>query len=302
MENYLIVIAGPTASGKTALGISLAQHWNTSIISCDSRQFYKELNIGTAKPSQEELQAAPHFFIHNKSIHEPYSVGDYETEVIPFLEQQFQKQNPLILLGGSGLFINAVLFGLDDFPDVSDEIKAYYVQKEKEEGIIALQKELQEKDLPYYNEVDISNPHRLIRALSVIRASGKPFSFFRNQKPKSRNFIPIIINLEWDREELYDRINRRVDIMMEEGQLEEAQSLSGLQHLNALQTVGYQELFDYFDNKTSLEEAINLIKRNSRRYAKRQMTWFRKMENAKSFHPSQLEEIIAYIAASMEKI
>ncbi len=296
MKNFLIVIAGPTASGKTSLAIELAKRYNTSILSCDSRQFYRELSIGTAKPTSEELAEAKHYFIDSLSIHNEYSVGDYETSAVSLLEELYaSKQNPVILTGGSGLYIKAALEGFDTFPEVTETIKDKYIELEKNEGILMLQKELREKDPEYYNQVDTNNPHRLIRALSVIEASGNPFSFYRKQGKKERNFEPIIINLEWERKELYERINKRVDMMMEAGQLAEAKSLHHLKHLNALQTVGYQELFEYFDGNISLPEAIELIKRNTRRYAKRQMTWFRKMENTTTFHPSQLEEIIEYI-------
>ncbi len=299
MKNYLIVIAGPTASGKTSLGIQLSQHFNAPILSADSRQFYKEMSIGTAKPTHDELNAAPHHFIDTLSIQDDYSVGDYEKDAITLLDKKFSKNNIAILLGGSGLYIKAVLEGLDVFPEVKESIKNYYIQLHLKEGVEVLQNELKEKDPIFYQKVDIQNPHRLIRALSVIKASGKPFSNFQNQEKKNRNFEPIIINLQWEREELYKRINDRVDLMMENGQLEEARSLFHLKDLNALQTVGYQELFEFFDQKISLVEAIELIKRNSRRYAKRQMTWFRKMENSVSFHPSKLQDILNYIASKL---
>lgn len=295
MSKHLIVIAGPTASGKTSLGIRLAQKYDSAILSADSRQFYREMSIGTAKPTEEELAAAKHYFVDNLSIHDEYSVGDYEREAIDLLNDVFARKDVALIVGGSGLFIKAVLEGLDEFPDVPNEVKENLIVLEKEKGIEVLQNMLKEKDPAYFSEVDIHNPHRLIRALSVIEVSGKPFSSFRNQAPKERGFSPIIIQLEWEREELYDRINRRVDLMLEAGLLDEVASLLPLKHLNALQTVGYQEFFDYLDNKITKEEAIRLVKRNSRRYAKRQMTWLRKMENTKAFHPSDWNGIAAYL-------
>ena len=302
MSKYLIVIAGATASGKTSLGIRLAQKYDTVILSADSRQFYQEMSIGTAKPTVEELAAAKHHFVDNLSIHDEYSVGDYEREAITLLDEIFETKDVALMVGGSGLFIKAVLEGLDEFPDVPNEIKEKFIQLEKEEGIEALQRMLEEKDPSYFSEVDIHNPRRLTRALSVIEASGKPFSSFRNQAPKKRNFQSIVIQLDWEREKLYDRINQRVDLMLEAGLLDEVKSLLPLKQLNALQTVGYQELFDYLDNKITKEEAIRLVKRNSRRYAKRQMTWLRKMENGRAFHPTDWDKITTYLDSMMDKV
>jgi tRNA dimethylallyltransferase len=225
VSKYLIVIVGATASGKTSLGIRLAQKYDTVILSADSRQFYREMSIGTAKPTEEELVAAPHHFIDNLSIHDKYSVGDYEKEAITLLDEIFETKDVALMVGGSGLFIKSVLEGLDEFPDVPNEIKEKLIQLEKEEGIEALQNMLKEKDPNYFSEVDIHNPHRLIRALSVIEASGKPFSSFRNQAAKKRNFQAIIIQLDWEREKLYERINQRVDLMLEAGLLDEVKSL-----------------------------------------------------------------------------
>ncbi len=299
MEKYLIVIVGPTASGKTGLGIELSQIFNAPILSADSRQFYREISIGTAKPTDEELSQAPHYFIDNLSVHDEYSVGDYEKESIELLNRIYEEKNIAILLGGSGLFVNAVLFGLDEFPDVPNSIREKYKEMELKKGIHVLQKELEQKDPEYYSKVDIRNPHRLIRALSVIEVSGRPYSSFLNRPKKKRNFKPIIIYLAWDREQLYDRINRRVDMMMEAGHLAEVESVFYLRDLNALQTVGYQELFDYLEGATDLGTALELMKRNTRRYAKRQMTWFRKMENKASFHPDSKKGIIQYINEQM---
>ena len=291
-KRYLIVIGGPTAIGKTSVAIRVANYFGIEIISADSRQFYKEMNIGTAKPTVAELAQAPHHFINNLSIKEAYSVGDYEREVLDKLEELLEGYEAAILTGGSGLFIRAICEGLDEFPNVPDSIREELTAKWEAQGIEQLQSTLQEKDPLYYAEVDINNPHRLIRALSVIEASGKPFSNFRNQAPKERPFEIVPILLEMDRALLYERINQRVDMMMEAGLLEEARSLHPLRHLNALQTVGYEELFNYFEAKTSLEEAVELIKRNSRRYAKRQMTWFRKKTHWQRFDAQDIDGLL----------
>lgn len=294
-KRYLIVIGGPTAAGKTSTAIRIANHFGIEIISADSRQFFQEMSIGTAKPSTTELAQAPHHFINNLSIQDSYSVGAYEKEVLEKLEELLEGYEAAILVGGSGLYIRAVCEGLDEFPDVPESIKEELVRQFEEEGLAPLQASLETLDPQYYAEVDIANPHRLIRALSVIKASGEPFSKFRNQAPKERPFEIIKIVLEMDRVALYDRINQRVDQMLEDGLLEEAKSLHPFRHLNALQTVGYEELFNYFEGKTSLEEAIELIKRNSRRYAKRQMTWFRKKEDWQRFSPTDVEGILSYL-------
>jgi tRNA dimethylallyltransferase len=298
-QKYLIVVAGPTASGKTGLGIRLAKHFGTVILSADSRQFYQEMSIGTAKPTPEELAAVPHHFVNSLSVHDEYSVGDYEREAIALLDRLFREKDVVLMVGGSGLFIRAVLQGIDEFPDVPLSVREAIQEELKEEGMGHLQAELQKKDPYYYQRMDIHNPHRLIRALSVIRVSGQPFSAFLGKGRPQRGFRPIIINLAWERPELYDRINCRVDLMMAAGQEAEARSLYPLRHLNSLQTVGYQELFDYFEGKTDLADAVELIKRNSRRYAKRQMTWFRKVEGAGSFHPSDWKGILAHIQGEM---
>lgn len=275
-RKYLIVISGPTASGKTSFAIQLAQHFKTEIISADSRQFYQEMNIGTAKPSKVELSVAPHHFIGHLEINQTYSVGDFERDALALLNQLFVKHQVVILTGGSGLYIKALCEGMDHFPEVPDSIKKAIEKLYKEKGINALQEELAQSDPIYYQQVDLQNPHRLIRALSICRATTRPFSEFHNQTKPERAFTPIYLQLHWSRTKLYDRINARVDKMMQDGLLEEARQLFPLKHLNALQTVGYQELFEYIDGNHSLEEAIELIKRNSRRYAKRQLTWSRR--------------------------
>ncbi len=294
-KKYLIVVGGPTASGKTGLGIRLAQHFNTDILSADSRQFYREMNIGTAKPTSEELAQATHHFINNLSVQDTYNVGDYEREAMFLLEKLFKKKDVVIMVGGSGFFIKAVCEGLDEFPDIPAYIRKDLTQLFESEGITPLQNELQSLDPDYYAQVDNQNPKRLMRALEVCRATGKPFSHFHHQTKQVRPFTPIYIGLDWQREILYDRINRRVDMMLAAGLQEEARTLYPLRHLTALQTVGYQEWFDFFDNKIDKTEAIRLIKRNSRRYAKRQMTWFRKVEGMMWFEPENVDAIIESI-------
>jgi tRNA dimethylallyltransferase len=276
MNNYLITVIGATAIGKTALSIQLAQHFKTEIISCDSRQFYKEMKIGTAVPSSEELAAAPHHFIQNKSIFDNYSVGQFEKDALKKLDELFSKNNIIIMVGGSGLYTNAVLEGFDDFPEVDPEIRLK-LNKQIEKGEIKiLQNQLKGLDLESYNTIEIENPHRLIRALEICIGTGNPYSSFKNKNKTKRNFIPIKIGLTADREVMYKRINNRVDLMLEGGLLEEAKKLYPHKQLNALQTVGYRELFDYFDGKCTLEFAIEEIKKNTRRFAKRQVTWNKK--------------------------
>lgn len=275
-NNYLIVVIGPTAIGKTALGIKLAQHFNTNIISCDSRQFYKEMAIGTAVPSKEELAAAPHHFIQNISIHDTYSVGDFEREALAKLDELFTDNPVQVMVGGSGLFVNAILNGLDDFPDVDPGIREQLNQDLAEKGLPYLQNMLKELDPIHYEKVAIDNPQRVTRALEICIGTGKPYSSFLNIKQHTRNFTPIVIGLEADREKMYERINKRVDIMLDNGLLKEAQELYPYRNNNALQTVGYRELFAYFDNEFTLEFAIEEIKKNTRRFAKRQITWFKR--------------------------
>ncbi|WP_372768902.1 tRNA (adenosine(37)-N6)-dimethylallyltransferase MiaA [Lutibacter sp.] len=276
MNNYLITVIGATAIGKTALSIHLAQHFKTEIISCDSRQFYKEMKIGTAVPSSEELAAAPHHFIQNKSIFDNYSVGQFEKDALKKLDELFSKNNIIIMVGGSGLYTNAVLEGFDDFPEVDPEIRLK-LNKQIEKGEIKiLQNQLKGLDPESYNTIEIENPHRLIRALEICIGTGNPYSSFKNKDKTKRNFIPIKIGLTADREVMYKRINNRVDLMLEGGLLEEAKKLYPHKQLNALQTVGYRELFEYFDGKCTLEFAIEEIKKNTRRFAKRQVTWNKK--------------------------
>ncbi|WP_396144531.1 tRNA (adenosine(37)-N6)-dimethylallyltransferase MiaA [Flavobacterium sp.] len=283
--NYLITIIGPTAIGKTSLSIALAQHFGCDIISCDSRQFFKEMKIGTAVPSDEELASATHHFIQNKSIFENYTVGDFEKEAIAKLDELFQKNNIQIMVGGSGLYVDAVLKGFDSFPEIDlkvrDEVRLNYEEK----GIDYLQNQLQVLDSDYFNFITetnpqtLQNPQRMMRFVEVCIGTGKPYSSFLNKEKNKRNFTPIIIGLEAERSIMYERINQRVDIMINEGLLAEAEKLFPNKDLNALQTVGYRELFDYFEEKTAIDFAIEEIKKNTRRFSKRQLTWFKRTEN-----------------------
>ncbi|MDF0705967.1 tRNA (adenosine(37)-N6)-dimethylallyltransferase MiaA [Flagellimonas okinawensis] len=272
----LLAVVGPTAIGKTSLGIQLAKHFDTEIISADSRQFFKEMEIGTAVPSEEELQQATHHFIQHKSINDRYSVGDFEKDAISLLSELFQNKDIVVMVGGSGLYVDAVISGLDEFPEVNPKIREELNNQLDREGIKNLQDELMLLDPEYYNTVDLENPHRLIRALEVCRTSGKPYTSFLNQPKPKRPFKSLYIGIDAPREVIYDRINARVDLMMETGLLEEAEQLYAYRHLNALQTVGYKELFEYIGGHCSLDFAVSEIKKNTRRFAKRQLTWLRK--------------------------
>ncbi len=274
-KKYLYIIGGPTASGKTALAIKEAIRLNTVVISADSRQFYREMSIGTAKPSQQELDSVPHFFINNLSIHDEYDVGTYENEVIHLLDELYKKHDIVIMAGGSGLFIKAVTDGLDDFPEIESEVKEKCQLIFENEGIEGLQQFVRQKDPQYFAEVDIQNPRRLLRAAEVILQSGQTYSGFRKKSRKNRNFTTIKYLINPERELLYDRINLRVLQMVEQGLEDEARQLYAYRHSKPLQTVGYQEWFDYFDGKITRDQAIELIQQNTRRYAKRQLTWFR---------------------------
>jgi len=278
-KKRLIVISGATAIGKTALSIKLAQHFNTEIISADSRQFYKELKIGAAPPSHEELAKVKHHFIQHLSVKDNYNVGLFEKDAIALLQNLFKKTDTLIMVGGSGLYMDAVCNGLDTFPEVDEKIKKELIAEYKNKGITFLQDELKKTDSDYFDIVDINNPQRLIRALAVIRESGKTFSAFRNKISSKRDFKISHFSLEMERKKLYEKINRRVDMMMEEGLLKEVENLIPYKNKNALQTVGYKELFEYFDGEISLEEALIKIKQNTRRFAKRQISWFKRDEN-----------------------
>ena len=297
INKYLISIVGPTAIGKTALSIKLAQHFNTDIISADSRQFFKEMQIGTAAPTPLELSAAKHHFIHHKSVSEKYSVGTFEKDAIEKLKQLFNSHDVVIMVGGSGLYVDAVTKGLDYFPDVNPEIRVNLNKQLEENGLEHLQKQLKELDINSYNSIEISNPHRIIRALEICIGTNKPYSSFLNKEKGKRNFKTISIGLTADRKIIYERINKRVDIMVKEGLLEEVKSLIKYQDLNALNTVGYKEIFNFFNNNWSLEFAISEIKKNTRRFAKRQLTWFKKNEDCLWFdHNTNTDSILEAIS------
>lgn len=278
-EKYVICILGATASGKTALAIETAKHFNTEIISTDSRQFYREMTIGTAKPNAEELSQIKHHFINSLSVTEEYSAGKFETDALQKIEELHQTKDVVVLAGGSGLYINAILFGIDPFPKIPTAVRNKVIGLYKEKGIDALRNELRHLDPETYVFIDLDNPRRLMRALEVCYASGTTYASFRKQKPKKRPFKVINLAYDYPREELYERINKRVDIMLQNGLEEEAKKLLPYRNTYALNTIGYKELFPYFENEITKNEAIELIKRNSRRYAKRQLTWFRKDES-----------------------
>ncbi|MES2513933.1 MAG: tRNA (adenosine(37)-N6)-dimethylallyltransferase MiaA [Bacteroidota bacterium] len=295
MKKTLIIIAGPTAVGKTALSIDLAKFYKCPVISADSRQFFKEMSIGTAKPTTEEMQGVPHYFIDHISIHDTYNVGQYERDVIETIESLFENHDILILVGGSGLYINAVLNGVDEFEEIPSEIRDQIIRDYNEKGLSFLQNELKKRDEVYYHQVDLNNPQRVMRALEVCVHTQQPYSSFRKKEKKERSFNTINLLINTGREALYERINKRVEVMMEQGLPEEVKSLYPQKHLNALNTVGYKELFDFIDGKQSLEEAVHMIKQNTRRFAKRQLTWFNNQGEFEPFEPTELEKIKAYI-------
>ena len=296
-DKYLVVIAGPTASGKTATAIKVAKALGTEIISADSRQFYKELPIGTAAPTPEEQSEVQHHMIHNLNVEDKYDVADYEQDVLDLLKKLFVNHDTVVLTGGSGLFIDAVCKGLDSIPDISDEVRNKVDELYKKGGLIALQNEVERLDPEYYNIVDKYNPRRLQRAVEVCYQTGLTYTSFRKNTVKQRDFKIIKVALLWERNELISRINLRVENMVKEGLLEEAKSMCSKRHLNSLNTVGYKELFEYFDGKVSLNEAIENIKINTRQYAKRQMTWLRKNNDYKWFTVDEQEDMLKYINA-----
>ena len=291
----LIVIVGPTGSGKTDLSITVAEHFVAPIISTDSRQFYRGIPIGTAQPDDEQLQRVEHHFIASRELTDDFNCGAYEAEALQCLEQLFEKHDVVVAVGGSGLYVKALCEGMDNMPEVTSELRESLAQRLADEGLEALCEELRERDPEFYVQVDLKNQARVVRALEVCIASGKPYSSFRTGEKRKRNFDIIKIGVDMPRDVLYERIDRRVDIMVEQGLEQEARSVSHLRHLNSLQTVGYREMFDYFDGITTREEAIELIKRNSRRYAKRQLTWFRRDEEIAWFNPKESEKIVEYI-------
>ncbi|WP_439152370.1 tRNA (adenosine(37)-N6)-dimethylallyltransferase MiaA [Winogradskyella sp.] len=302
MTNILISIVGPTAIGKTALSIKLASHFNTEIISADSRQFYKEMYIGTAVPSAEELSAARHHFIQHKSITENYNVGDFERDAILKIAE-IHKSNPMVVMvGGSGLYTKAVTKGLDYFPKVDSKIREELNHQLKTFGLESLQENLKQLDITSYNTIALDNPQRIIRALEICIGTGKPYSSFLTQPEKSRDFRTINIGLDAERSIIYDRINQRVDIMIENGLIDEVESLMEFKEFNALNTVGYKELFSYFSGDCTLDFAISEIKKNTRRFAKRQLTWFRKDKSIKWFnYNTDISIIIKYIEKQVKK-
>lgn len=290
-QKNLIVIVGPTAIGKTSLSIQLAKHYNCEIVSADSRQFYNEMSIGTAKPTLQEMDGVPHHFINNISIHQNYTAGDFEKDVITLLDSLFKKHDTAILVGGSGLFVNAVCYGFDDIPS-NPKVRTKLINEFEKNGIEKLQKELEHLDPNYYKDVDINNPQRVMRALEVCRASGKPFSQFLNRKAKERSFKNNWIGLNLDREIVYKNINSRVDLMIKNGLINEVKFLEQYKNLTCLKTVGYQE---FYQNPDNITKAIEQIKQNTRRFAKRQITFFKRNKEIKWFEPSQIDKIMEYL-------
>lgn len=294
-SKFLIVLLGPTGVGKTDLSITLSYQFNAPILSADSRQFYREMRIGTAAPDQTILNNAQHYFVGNKSIIDRYSCGTFELEVLDLLDHLYKSHNLALLVGGSGLYIDAVCKGIDDFPSPDGELRSNLYARLQSEGIGSLKNQLKELDPDYYNQVDQSNTQRILKALEVCLQTGRTYSSFLTNTNKPRPFSLIKIGLNRPREELYQRINNRVDNMLAEGLIAEVKGLYNYKHLNALKTVGYKEIFDFLDGKISLENAIELIKRNSRRYAKRQLTWWARDKEITWFHPEQVDSIVELI-------
>ncbi|MFA8436971.1 MAG: tRNA (adenosine(37)-N6)-dimethylallyltransferase MiaA [Marinifilaceae bacterium] len=292
MPKTLIVLLGPTGVGKTDLSIRIAQHFDTVITSSDSRQVYKEMRIGTAVPEPEQLSQVKHHFIHSHSIHDYFSSFECEKETLALLQNLFVEKNQVLMVGGSMMYIDAVCNGIDDIPTIDPQLRKELLEKYEQEGIESIRMQLKLLDPVFYNEVDLKNAKRVLHAVEVCLMAGKPYSSLRKNTAKKRDFNIVKIGLNRDREELYNRINLRVDQMVEEGLVEEARGLFEYRHLNSMNTVGYKELFEHFEGKISLEKAIELIKRNSRRYAKRQLSWFRRDDGINWFHPEQEEEIL----------
>ncbi|MGI4750005.1 MAG: tRNA (adenosine(37)-N6)-dimethylallyltransferase MiaA [Janthinobacterium lividum] len=295
LNKTLIAVCGPTATGKTAIGIQLARYFHTEIISADSRQFYKEMEIGTAKPSAEELALVPHHFINSNSIHDRVSVADFEKAALEKLEELFQIYNVVLVVGGSGLFLQAIYQGFDDLPETSLDNREKWNQLYQDFGLSYLQEQLKIFDPDYYQQVDLQNPQRIIRALEVSSSNEKPFSAFLTQNKKPRPFNIIKIGINPERSVLYNRINQRVDLMVQNGLIKEVQELLPYQHLNSLNTVGYKELFEAFNQNTTVKEALEKIKQNTRRFAKRQITWFKKDQQIRWFDTANLEPILDYL-------
>ena len=293
----LVVVVGPTGSGKSALAVKLATHLNAPIISTDSRQVFRGMPIGTAQPTADEQAAAKHYFIADREVEDDFNCGKYELEALALLDELFAESEYVVAVGGSGLYVQALCEGMDDLPDADPALRESLKQRLESEGLDSLVAELRRLDAKYAEEVDVCNPARVMRALEVCLATGRPYSEQRKGVTAERPFHIIKIGTDMPRDVLYDRINRRVDMMVEEGLEAEARSMYPKRHLNALQTVGYRELFEYFDGNCTFEEAVELVKRNSRRYAKRQLTWFRRDENTAWFHPNDLEAILEYISS-----
>ncbi len=299
-QKYLVMLVGPTAIGKTAFAIPLANALYAEILSADSRQFFKELNIGVAKPSSEELAILTHHFVGHLSIERNYSIADFEKDAIAFCEDYFQHHDVLVMVGGSGMYMDAVCNGLDEMPTIREETKQKVNEMLQKKGLEYLQQLLKEKDEAYFSEVDIMNSRRVIRAVEVIVETGHPFSSYRTKSQKKRAFQVIKIGLEIPRDDLYQCINKRVDMMIQQGLLPEVKSLQAYLPNKNLDTIAYRELFDYLDDKISLDEAIELIKQHTRQYAKRQLTWFRRDEEIKWFHPMQIDDCIRFVQQKMK--
>lgn len=295
MPKTLVILLGPTGIGKTDLSIDLAKQLNSPILSCDSRQFYKEMKIGTALPSIEQLNEVKHYFIGNKSVNEYYNVFLFETEALTLINDLFKKQNALLMVGGSGMYIDVMCYGIDDIPDIDPDIRKELIQKYEKEGIESLRFDLKKMDPEFYDYVDLRNKNRMLRAIEVKMQTGKTLTGFRKNRKKIREFNILKIGLERDREELYDRINKRVDLMVQDGLVKEARKMMKYRDFNALNAIGYKELFDFFDNKISREKAIELVKRNSRRYAKRQITWFKRNKDIQWFNAKDKNKIIEFV-------
>lgn len=291
----LIVLLGPTGVGKTDLSIDIARYFQTSILSCDSRQIYKEMYIGTAVPSVSQLAAVPHYFIQTISVEDYYNSWQFEVEALAKIRELFTEKDVVLMTGGSMLYIDAVCKGIDDIPTISPELRAELMEIYEQQGPEAIQAMLKELDPVFYEQVDLNNGKRVLHAVEVCRMAGVPYSSLRTNTPKERGFRIVRIGLNREREELYERIDRRVDMMLAEGLEAEARRLWPLRHLNALNTVGYKELFDYFEGKTDYEEAVRLIKRNSRRYARKQLSWFRRDEDIQWFHPDEKDRIMLFL-------
>jgi tRNA dimethylallyltransferase len=299
--NTLIIVLGPTGVGKSDISIQLTKNYHSEIISADSRQFFRELSIGTAVPSSEDMEMVPHHFIQTKSIHDYYNVSEYETEALQLISELFERVNPLILTGGSMLYVDTICNGIDDIPTVDPVIRDEVINWYEKNGIEALRERLLEIDPEYYRIVDLNNPKRLLHAVEIQQMTGKPFTSFRKKMIKERPFRIIKVGINQDRKVLYDRINQRVLKMMDAGLLEEARAVYPYRKLNSLNTVGYKELFSYLDGECTLDEAIDLIQRNTRKYARKQLTWFRRDQQIKWFEPEQIQEIIEFVDSKMNE-